>query len=110
MCPRLWHNGSMSTLVIKATRPQTLLFQILAQASRGRGVFAWRRPRRLLAGHVSSKRERFDQQVVSEFRAKLRLAEDLIGKLGYSLREMQDVPTASAKTGASPIAQLFKRK
>ena len=46
------------------------------------------RSRRLLTGRTLSMRERFDQQVVSEFRAKLRVAEDLIGKLGYSLREL----------------------
>lgn len=111
----------MSTLVIQQTRPQALLFQILAQASRGRAVFTWaNRSRRLLTGRVPAKRERFDQQVVSEFRAKLRLAEDLIGKLGYSLREMQDVPTPEssdletttkkAMNQSASIAQLFKRK
>jgi hypothetical protein len=103
----------MSTLVITTTRPQMMLFQILAQASRGRGVFSWRRPKRLLSGRTAQKRERFE--VVNEFRAKLRLAEDLIGKLGYSLREMQDVPgevsTAEPKVSTSAtIAQLFKRK
>ena len=103
----------MSTLVITTTRPQMLLFQFLAQASRGRSVFSWRRQKRLVTGRATAKRERFE--VVNEFRAKLRQAEDLIGKLGYSLREMQDVPGEA--TAAEPkvptsasIAQLFRRK
>ena len=31
---------------------------------------------------------RFDAQIVSEFRGKLRQTEDLISKLGYNLREL----------------------
>ncbi|MEK7356214.1 MAG: hypothetical protein AAB250_07170 [Bdellovibrionota bacterium] len=108
----------MSTLVdcfVDQTRPQALLLQVLAQARRGRAVFTWRKPKRLLTGKAIQKRERFDQHVVSEFRAKLRVAEDLIGKLGYSLREMQDVPSAEVSTApvasvSASISQLFSRK
>lgn len=45
---------------------------------------------RLPAGPLTSQRRRRpDVQIVHEFRAKLRMAEDLISKLAYNLREIQ---------------------
>lgn len=73
---------------------------ILEEASRG-NLLNWgmglSSNRRLSTG-LSSRAEtlsRFqsklrDVQVMAEFRSKLRTAEDLISKLGYSLREITD--------------------
>lgn len=59
-------------------------------------ILAWNaRSPRLIAPQAANvySRDRFetrrlDAQIVSEFRARIRQTEDLIGKLGYSLREL----------------------
>lgn len=69
-----------------------VLTQILAGGSRR--LLAWNaRAPRLVSGDVIRASAMFeararDAALVSEFRARLRTTEDLIGKLGYGLREL----------------------
>ncbi len=46
-----------------------------------------------------------DTQVVTEFRSKLKLAEDLISKLAFSLREIQGMGRKTKETSNSKSAR-----
>jgi hypothetical protein len=79
--------------IFKLEIPTRMMFsQILEVGSRR--LLAWNaRSARLSAPNVIRADRRFetrarDSQLVSEFRAKMRLTEDLMGKLDYSLREI----------------------
>jgi hypothetical protein len=80
----------MSSLRLR-NRSNLLFSQILESASRGT-LANWGRRQPLIetAPRAGSRFETKlrDSQVVAEFRGKLRQAEDLIAKLGYSLREI----------------------
>jgi hypothetical protein len=74
---------------------QFMLTQILDGAALGsRRLLVWNaRAPRLAMSHVIRADHRFetrarDSQIVSEFKLKLRQTEDLINKLGFSLREI----------------------
>jgi hypothetical protein len=76
-------------------RSQEILYQILARAcSQGiafSSILALPAPElHALVNQSASSSKVYDQQIVKEFRAKLRLAEDLIGQLSFSLREIRD--------------------
>lgn len=74
-----------------------LFSQILTSASRGTLIY-WGRTQPLIgfSGHFAgSVNSRFqtklcDSQVISDFRNKLRMTEDMISKLGHSLREITE--------------------
>ena len=80
--------------LFKLEVPARIMFtQIMEVGSRR--FLAWNaRSPRLLAPNVICADRIFesrarDSQLVSDFRKKLRQTEDLIGKLGYSLRELR---------------------
>ncbi len=90
----LWHDRRMGTFKLESS-PRILFSQILNKAAQhGRSIFTWnfRSPRLMAAAQprTPSKFEirRQDAQLLSEFRGRLRQTEDLIGKLGYGLREL----------------------
>ncbi len=70
-------------------RSVVLFSQVLETASRGH-LLVWGRTARLHGGFAPTRFETKlrDSQVMAEFKSKLRTAEDLIAKLGYSLREI----------------------
>lgn len=78
----------MKSMNFKSGEPHLFLVHALTTAGRGTRnlLLSWRRPNNLLKGKVS----RFDTGIVTEFRNKMRMAEDLISKLAFSLREIQD--------------------
>lgn len=52
-----------------------------------------------------------DTQIVSEFRAKLQLAEEMISKLAFSLSEIQNMkkrPRAKRKTTLAQVTKLLR--
>lgn len=69
---------------------------------------------RLPNGAFYSQKRRPDVQIVHEFRAKLRMAEDLISKLAYNLREIQGMwrkpKTESRPTTEAVIEPISMRK
>ena len=73
------------------------------------GSLTHRRPRKFSTIHLlESGRKKRDSLIVQEFRANLRAAEELVSKLGYSLRELQDLwrrPTGRAAV-STPLSGL----
>lgn len=84
----------MGTFKLESTS-RLLFSQILnTAANHGRLIFSWNsRPPKLIANSVGRPQSKFevrrhDAQLLSDFRGRLRQTEDLIGKLGYGLREL----------------------
>ncbi len=79
--------------IFKLDTPARMLFSQILEAG-SRRMLAWNARSPLLTPpNVIRADRRFetracDSQLVSDFKAKLRQTEDLIGKLGFSLREL----------------------